>query len=134
MLERNELINDIEKLKVERKKLREQIEHYKSMEGLASDSYYALVNHYEAMEKQRRIGLDYWTTIEREVSLQMEFIWERARRVKKIVQKERYELLPQEMDELVTELHLLAEELGVELDELPENSPYFALPLDKIEK
>ncbi|HFQ5481821.1 TPA: hypothetical protein ACHW51_002087 [Streptococcus agalactiae] len=130
MTDRQELINDIERLKAERQKLRDQIKDYQSMEALASDSYHGLANHFEAMEKQRRIGQDYWTTVERFVTPQMEFIWERARRVKKIVQKERYDLLPQEMEELITEVHLLAEELGVELDELPETSPYFALPVD----
>lgn len=130
MTDRQELINDIERLKAERQKLRDQIKDYQTMETLASDSYYGLANHFEAMEKQRRIGQDYWTTVERFVTPQMEFIWERARRVKKIVQKERYDLLPQEMEELITEVHLLAEELGVELDELPETSPYFALPVD----
>ncbi|EPU31249.1 hypothetical protein [Streptococcus agalactiae] len=130
MTEKQELINDIKRLKAERQKLRDQIRDYQSMETLASDSFHGLANHFEAMEKQRRIGQDYWTTVERFVTPQMEFIWERARRVKQIVQKERYDLLPQEMEELITEVHLLAEELGVELDELPETSPYFALPVD----
>ncbi|HEL1619371.1 hypothetical protein RFK58_10865 [Streptococcus suis] len=134
MTERQELINDIEKLKAERQRLRDQIRDYQAMEVLASDSYHALADHFEAMKKQRRIGQDYWTTIERQVAPQMEFIWERAKRVKKIVQKERYDLLPQEMEELIAEVHLLAEELGVELDELPGNSPYFALLADRIEK
>ena len=54
MAERNELINDIQKLKVERNRLLEQIKEAEQWESVAWDSYYAVAEHVNAVEKSGR--------------------------------------------------------------------------------
>ena len=62
MTERNELINDIQRLKAERNRLLEQIKEAEQWESASWDSYHALVDHINAMEKKQKIARNYWNT------------------------------------------------------------------------
>lgn len=50
-----------------------------------------------------------------------------ANKVKKILSKKRYDLLDEEIDKLMNEVRELADVLGIEIDELPLDFPFFAL-------
>ena len=97
MTERNELINDIQKLKVERDRLLEQIKEAEQWESVAWDSYYAVAEHVNAVDKKR------------------------------------YDLLESEIDKLMEEVRELADVLGLEIEELPLDFPFFALPAEEID-
>ncbi len=60
MTERNELINDIQRLKAERNRLLEQIKEAEQWESASWDSYHALVDHINAMEKKQKIARNDW--------------------------------------------------------------------------
>lgn len=133
MTERNELINDIERLKGERNRLLAQVKEAEQWEGAAWDSFYALSDHINAMEKKRKIAQNYWNSSQSSISYQFEFVTDQANRVKKVLSKKRYELLEDEVDKLMGEIRKLADVLGLEIDELPQNYPFFALPAEEVD-
>lgn len=53
-------------------------------------------------------------------------------RVKKVLDKKRYELLEGEIDELRKEIDELADVLGLEIEELPKHLPFYSLPDEEI--
>ena len=103
MTERNELINDIQKLKAERNRLLEQIKEAEQWESVAWDSYYAVAEHVNALDKKRKIAQNYWNTSQNEMRLQFGFVADQANQVKKVLDKKRYDLLDSEIDKLTEE-------------------------------
>lgn len=132
MTERNELINDIQKLKVERDRLLEQIKEAEQWESVAWDSYHALVDHINAMEKKQKIASNYWDASQRDIKYHFGFVLDQNNRLKKVITKKRYDLLESELDKLTEEVRQLADVLGIEIDELPQDFPFFALPAEEI--
>ena len=97
MTEKNELINDIQKLKAERNRLLEQIKESEHWESVAWDSYYAVADHVNALDKKR------------------------------------YDSLNSEIDKLMEKVRGLADVLGLEIEELPLDFPFFALPAEEVD-
>ena len=133
MTERNELINDIQRLKVERNRLLEPIKEAEQWESVSWDSYHALVDHINAMEKKQKIARNYWNTSQQDIKLQFESVLDQNNRLKKVIAKKRYDLLESELDKLTEEVRQLADVLGIEIDELPQDFPFFALPAEEID-
>ena len=133
MTERNELINDIQRLKAERNRLLEQIKEAEQWESVSLDSYHALVDHINAMEKKQKIARNYWNTSQQDIKLQFESVLDQNNRLKKVIAKKRYDLLESELDKLTEEVRQLADVLGIEIDELPQDFPFFALPAEEID-
>lgn len=129
MTERTELINDIEKLKAERNRLLRQVEEAEQWEGTAWDSFNALADHIRATEKKQVIAQNYWDSSRRDIESQFEFVVSQIARVKKVLDKKRYELLEGEIDELMKEIAELADVLGLEIEELPKHLPFYTLPV-----
>lgn len=125
MTERTELINDIEKLKAERNRLLRQVEEAEQWEGVAWDSFNALADHIQATKKKQVIAQNYWDSSRRDIESQFEFVASQIVRVKKVLDKKRYELLEGEIDEL-------ADVLGLEIEELPKHLPFYNLPDEEI--
>lgn len=133
MTERSELINDIQRLKAERNRLLEQIKEAEQWESTSWDSYHALVDHINAMEKKQKIARNYWNTSQQDIKLQFESVLNQNNRLKRVVTKKRYDLLESELDRLTEEVRQLADVLGIEIDELPQDFPFFALPAEEID-
>lgn len=127
MTERTELINDIEKLKAERNRLLSQVEEAEQWEGVAWDSFNALADHIQATKKKQVIAQNYW-----DIESQFEFVASQIARVKKVLDKKRYELLEGEIDALRKEIDELADVLGLEIEELPKHLPFYNLPDEEI--
>lgn len=127
MTDRNELITDIAKLKDKRNRLLAQIKEAEQWESVAWDSYYAVADHVNALEKKQKIARNYWDSSQREIQYQFDFVADQANKVKKVLAKKRYELLDEEVDKLMFEVKQLADVLGIEIDELPLDYPFFAL-------
>lgn len=121
MTERAELINDIEKLKAERNRLLRQVEEAEQWESTAWDSFNALADHLQATEKKQAIAQNYWDSSRSAIELQFEFVASQIARVKKVLDKKRYELLEGEIDELMKEI-----------EELPKYLPFYILPAEEI--
>lgn len=132
MTERTELINDIEKLKAERNRLLRQVEEAEQWEGVAWDSFNSLTDHIRATEKKQVIAQNYWDSSRRDIESQFEFVASQIARVKKVLDKKRYELLEGEIDELMKEIAELADVLGLEIEELPKYLPFYTLPAEEI--
>lgn len=134
MVEINNLKHDIEALSAERDALRKEVEALEAkrddlfegirdaeqMKCLAWDSYYALVDHLNAEEKQRGFANNYWEHVHRTVQIEMEFVLSRGLRFKRLLSEGQYELVSQELDIFEKELDDLARGFGVELDRLPD--------------
>ena len=134
MVEINNLKHDIEALSTERDALRKEVEALEAkrddlfegirdseqMKCLAWDSYYALVDHLNAEEKQRGFANNYWEHVHRTAKIDVEFILSRGLRFKRLLSEGQYELVSQELDVFEKELDDLARGFGVELDRLPE--------------
>ena len=131
MTEINNLKDDIEALSAERDALRKEVEALEAkrddlfegvrdaeqMKGVAWDSYYALVDHLNAEEKQREFANNYWEHVSGDVKIYMEFV---LSRFKRLLSEGQYDLVLQELDVFEKELDDLARGFGVELDRLPE--------------
>ena len=130
MTERAELINDIEKLKAERNRLLRQVEEAEQWEGAAWDSFNSLAEHIRATEKKQRIAQNYWDSSRRDIEFQFEFVASQIARVKKVLDKKRYEILEGEINELQKEIATLADVLGLEIEELPKHLPFYILPAE----
>ena len=99
MVEINNLKHDIEALSAEREALRKEVEALETkrdnlfegvrdaeqMKCLAWDSYYALVDHLNAEEKQREFANNYWEHVHRTVKIDMEFVLSRGLRFKRLL-------------------------------------------------
>lgn len=134
MVEINNLKHDIEELNAKRDALRKEVEALEAkrddlfegirdaeqMKGVAWDSYYALVDHLNAEEKQRGFANNYWEHVHRTAKIDVEFILSRGLRFKRLLSEGQYELVSQELDVFEKELDDLARGFGVELDRLPE--------------
>ncbi|HEL2617753.1 TPA: hypothetical protein TZ828_002077 [Streptococcus suis] len=127
MTDRNELITDIAKLEDKRNRLLAQIKEAEQWESVAWDSYYAVADHVNALEKKQKIARNYWDSSQRDIQYQFDFVADQANKVKKVLAKKRYELLDEEVDKLIFEVKQLADVLGIEIDELPLDYPFFAL-------
>lgn len=131
MTDRNELISDIAKLKAERNRLLEQISEAEQWESAAWDSFNAVADHVNALEKKKKIARNYWDSSRRDIQYQFGFVADQSNKVKKVLAKKRYELLEEEVDKLMFEVNKLADVLGLEVDELPLDFPFFALPVER---
>lgn len=134
MVEINNLRHDIEALSAEREALRKEVEALEAkrddlfegvrdaeqMKCLAWDSYYALVDHLNAEEKQRGFANNYWEHVHRTVKIDVEFILSRGLRFKRLLSEGQYDLVLQELDDFENELEDLARDFGVELNRLPD--------------
>ena len=134
MVEINNLKHDIEALSAEREALRKEVESLEAkrddlfegvrdaeqMKCLAWDSYYALVDHLNAEEKQRGFANNYWEHVHRTAKIDVEFILSRGLRFKRLLSEGQYDLVSQELDDFENELEDLARGFGVELDRLTE--------------
>ena len=134
MVEINNLKHDIEALSAEREALRKEVEALEAkrddlfegvrdaeqMKCVAWDSYYALVDHLNAEEKQRGFANNYWEHVHRTAKIDVEFILSRGLRFKRLLSEGQYEVVSQELDDFEKELDDLARGFGVELDRLPE--------------
>ena len=134
MVEINNLKHDIEALSAERDALRKEVEALEAkrddffegirdaeqMKCLAWDSYYALVDHLNAEEKQRGFANNYWEHVHRTAKIDVEFILSRGLRFKRLLSEGQYDLVSQELDDFENELEDLARDFGVELNRLPD--------------
>ena len=134
MVEINNLKHDIEALSAERDALRKEVEALEAkrddffegirdaeqMKGVAWDSYYGLVDHLNAEEKQIGFANNYWEHVHRTAKIDVEFILSRGLRFKRLLSEGQYDLVLQELDVFEKELDDLARGFGVELDRLPE--------------
>ena len=134
MTQKQELVNEIEELTAKRNRLLAQIKEAEQWESVAWDSYHALADHVNAMEKKRKIAQNYWESSQREITYQFGFVADQANKVKKVLSKKRFDLLETEIDTLMKEIRELADVLGIEFDELPLHLPFFALPAETLEK
>lgn len=132
MDERYELINDIQRLKAERNRLLEQVKDAERWESVAWDSYHATADLVNSMEKKQKIAHSYWDSSQRDINHQFDFVIDQSNRVKKVLAKKRYDLLDSEIDKLMDEVRELADVLGLEIDELPHNYPFFTLPAEEV--
>ena len=80
-----------------------------------------MADHLRATEKKQAIAQNYWDSSRRAIESQFEFVASQIARVKKVLDKKRYELLESEIDELMKEIAELADVLGLEIEELPKN-------------
>lgn len=85
------------------------------------------------MEKKQKIARNYWNTSQQDIKLQFESVLDQNNRLKKVIAKKRYDLLESELDKLTEEVRQLADVLGIEIDELPQDFPFFALPAEEID-
>ncbi|WP_455444121.1 hypothetical protein [Streptococcus salivarius] len=134
MVEINNLKHDIEALSAEREALRKEVESLEAkrddlfegvrdaeqMKCVAWDSYYALVDHLNAEEKQREFANNYWEHVHRTAKIDVEFILSRGLRFKRLLSEGQYEVVSQELDDFEKELEDLARDFGVELNRLPD--------------
>lgn len=134
MVEINNLKHDIEALSAEREALRKEVESLEAkrddlfegvkdaeqMKCVAWDSYYALVDHLNAEEKQREFANNYWEHVHRTAKIDVEFILSRGLRFKRLLSEGQYDLVLQELDDFENELEDLARDFGVELNRLPD--------------
>ena len=134
MTEINNLKDDIEALSAEREALRKEVEALEAkrddlfegvrdaeqMKCVAWDSYYALVDHLNAEEKQRGFANNYWEHVHRTAKIDVEFILSRGLRFKRLLSEGQYEVVSQELDDFEKELEDLARDFGVELNRLPD--------------
>ena len=134
MTEINNLKDDIEALSAERDALRKEVEALEAkrddlfegvrdaeqMKCVAWDSYYALVDHLNAEEKQREFANNYWEHVHRTAKIDVEFILSRGLRFKRLLSEGQYEVVLQELDDFEKELEDLARDFGVELNRLPD--------------
>ena len=134
MTEINNLKDDIEALSAERDALRKEVEALEAkrddlfegvrdaeqMKCVAWDSYYALVDHLNAEEKQREFANNYWEHVSGDVKIDMEFVLSRGLRFKRLLSEGQYDLVLQELDDFEKELEDLARDFGVELNRLPD--------------
>lgn len=134
MVEINNLKHDIEALSSEREALRKEVESLEAkrddlfegvrdaeqMKCVAWDSYYALVDHLNAEEKQRGFANNYWEHVHRTAKIDVEFILSRGLRFKRLLSEGQYDLVSQELDDFENELEDLARDFGVELNRLPD--------------
>ena len=118
--ERDALRKEVEALEAKRDDLFEGIRDAEQMKGVAWDSYYALVDHLNAEEKQREFANNYWEHVSGDVKIYMEFVLSRGLRFKRLLSEGQYDLVLQELDVFEKELDDLARGFGVELDRLPE--------------
>ena len=132
MTERTELINDIAELKAKRDMLLAQVKEAEQWESVAWDSYNAVADHVKALEKKQKIGQNYWESSQRAISFQFDFVADQANKVKKVLAKKRYDLLEEEIDKLMNEVRELADVLGIEIDELPLDYPFFTLTAEGV--
>ncbi|MGP4160087.1 hypothetical protein ACQP5T_11115 [Streptococcus agalactiae] len=132
MTDRNELINDIAELKAKRDRLLAQVKEAEQWESVAWDSYHAVADHVKALEKKREIAQNYWDSSQRAIKSHFDFVADQANKVKKVLAKKRYDLLDEEIDKLMTEIRELADVLGIEIDELPLDFPFFALTAEGV--
>lgn len=134
MTDRNELINDIAELKAKRDRLLAQVKEAEQWESVAWDSYHAVADHVKALEKKQEIGQNYWESSQRAISHHFDFVADQANKVKKVLAKKRYDLLDEEIDKLMNEVRELADVLGIEIDELPLDFPFFALTAEVVDE
>ncbi len=134
MVEINNLKHNIEALSAEREALRKEVESLEAkrddlfegvrdaeqMKCVAWDSYYALVDHLNAEEKQRGFANNYWEHVHRTAKIDVEFILSRGLRFKRLLSEGQYEVVSQELDDFEKELEDLARDFGVELNRLPD--------------
>lgn len=134
MVEINNLKHNIEALSAEREALRKEVESLEAkrddlfegvrdaeqMKCVAWDSYYALVDHLNAEEKQRGFANNYWEHVHRTAKIDVEFILSRGLRFKRLLSEGQYEVVLQELDDFEKELEDLARDFGVELNRLPD--------------
>lgn len=132
MTDRNELINDIAELKAKRDRLLAQVKEAEQWESVAWDSYHAVADHVKALEKKREIAQNYWDSSQRAIKSHFDFVADQANKVKKVLAKKRYDLLYEEIDKLMNEIRELADVLGIEIDELPLDFPFFALTAEGV--
>lgn len=132
MTDRNELINDIAELKAKRDRLLAQVKEAEQWESVAWDSYHAVADHVKALEKKREIAQNYWDSSQRAIKSRFDFVADQANKVKKVLAKKRYDLLDEEIDKLMNEIRELADVLGIEIDELPLDFPFFALTAEGV--
>ena len=118
--ERDALRKEVEALEAKRDDLFEGVRDAEQMKGVAWDSYYALVDHLNAEEKQREFANNYWEHVSGDVKIYMEFVLSRGLRFKRLLSEGQYDLVLQELDVFEKELDDLARGFGVELDRLPE--------------
>ena len=91
-----------------------------------------MADHLQATEKKQAIAQNYWDSSRSAIELQFEFVASQIARVKKVLDKKRYELLEGEIDELMKEIAELADVLGLEIEELPKYLPFYTLPAEEI--
>lgn len=103
MTERTELINDIAELKAKRDRLLAQVKE-----------------------------AEQWESSQRAISHQFDFVADQTNKVKKVLAKKRYDLLEEEIDKLMNEVRELADVLGIEIDELPLDYPFFTLTAEGV--
>uniref|UniRef100_UPI003F6929D2 hypothetical protein n=1 Tax=Streptococcus pluranimalium TaxID=82348 RepID=UPI003F6929D2 len=127
MSDRDELISDIANLKAKRDRLLAQVKEAEQWESVSWDSYYAVADHVKALEKKREIAQNYWDSSQRAIKSHFDFVADQANKVKKVLAKKRYDLLDEEIDKLMNEVRELADVLGIEIDDLPLDFPFFAL-------
>lgn len=132
--EKNKLSSEIKQLEMKRNRLLEQIKEAEQWEGAAWDSYYAVADHVKALEKKQEIGKNYWDSSQRAIKSHFDFVADQANKVKKVLAKKRYDLLDEEIDKLMTEVRELADVLGIEIDELPLDFPFFALTAEVVDE
>lgn len=132
--EKNKLSSEIKQLEMKRNRLLEQIKEAEQWEGAAWDSYYAVADHVKALEKKQEIGQNYWDSSQRAIKSHFDFVADQANKVKKVLAKKRYDLLDEEIDKLMSEVRELADVLGIEIDELPLDFPFFALTAEVVDE
>ena len=133
MTEREELLKEIAELKAKRDTLLAQVKEAEMWEVAAWDSFNALSDHINSLEKKRKIAGNYWDASEREVRYTFEFVIDEANKVLKMLALGRTDLLEEGVRELINRVREAADTLGVELDELPLDFSFFDLPPKKTE-
>ncbi|WP_438834774.1 hypothetical protein [Streptococcus pluranimalium] len=134
MSDRDELISDIAELKAKRDRLLAQVKEAEQWESVSWDSYYAVADHVKALEKKREIAQNYRDSSQRAIKSHFDFVVDQANKVKKVLAKKRYDLLDEEIDKLMNEVRELADVLGIEIDELPLDFPFFALTAEVVDE
>lgn len=76
---------------------------------------------------KRKIAQNYWNSSQNEMRLQFGFVADQANRVKKVLDKKLYDLLDSEIDKLMEGVRELADVLGLEIEELPLDFPFFCV-------
>ncbi|MGC4388298.1 hypothetical protein ABXW34_20880, partial [Streptococcus suis] len=70
MTQKQELVAEIEELTTKRNRLLAQIKEAEQWESVAWDSFHALADHVNAMEKKRKIAQNYWDSSQSEITHQ----------------------------------------------------------------